>query len=168
MTEFDVRGATLPMDEEDMIEKPGPLRWAPTAGSRKSAFEEDLTEQLLESSRFLISHSSGSVSRRADKALAGAGDIESARGLPGGMERSSSCAPPREGSTVPVGVSPRSVRRKPGRKGPSEANRPRLLKEKLRRDLLCGAFNELQDLVPGLKDQAPSKSQILNEAYIWI
>jgi hypothetical protein len=59
-----------------------------------------------------------------------------------------------------------SLNRKTGLAG--QPRHSRKLREKLRRNLRGKAYEELQDLLPGLRQQAPTQSQILNETYSWI
>ncbi|KAL2845470.1 hypothetical protein BJY01DRAFT_214121 [Aspergillus pseudoustus] len=132
------------------------------AAPRDQLSEEDVAERLLQNNECWISYSSSFISREAVGALARVNmGIAIAPGL-----LNNGAARSREDYTHPTD-STESLSQRTGQVG--RPRRPRLPKQKLRRGRRIGkAFNELQDLVPELKDRAPSKRQILNKAYGWI
>ncbi|KAL2843395.1 hypothetical protein BJX68DRAFT_270128 [Aspergillus pseudodeflectus] len=168
VTIFDARGPNRPTQGAEV--KLQHLHWGSDlrftqvgyAPTPDQVSEEDVTKRLLQNSPFLISHSRASVSRQAGNVLAGIG-VEMAQ--PPGMV-STGGARSDDDNNAQSGGSTGSLNRKTGLMG--QPGHSRKLREKLRRDLMGKAYEELQDLVPGLRQQAPTQSQILNEAYSWI
>ncbi|KAL3440171.1 hypothetical protein BJX65DRAFT_291000 [Aspergillus insuetus] len=133
--------------------------YAPTP---EQVSEEDVTERLLKNSGFLISQSSASFSRQAGKALAGIGmEIAQSPGMVSTGRAWSNDNNNAQFTGITRDLSPKKI-------PIGQPRHSRKLREKLRRDLMGKAYEELQDLVPGLREQAPTHSQILNEAYSWI
>ncbi|KAL3441395.1 hypothetical protein BJX65DRAFT_313836 [Aspergillus insuetus] len=135
--------------------------------------EEQIIQRLLSNSSLLILQFCSSAARSVDGVSE---DCITVTAPVANSVHDNSCAASQEGEgdikpqatdttaiSVPGNV---SVDEKPPHKRQKLENDMRSAKR--RRGAVNKKFEELQGLIPVLKDQSPSKSQIINEAYRWI